>query len=519
MICSKCGYMMDAFALACPRCALKKKDDEIEQRYAREQVARREAIESQKQLERDKYRRPSTTVQRQKGEMRNHPSVDIEITLEQLNETQADTTSKATNRATSSGMSDNNSRTNASYAQSSKQLLTSTLPQQSKIDLANPENIKLSGEEAEQFTRALAQQAVEHMDAGVTTLREFRRKLSEEFGQHFRNEKVFWHIVRAWNMAKANPDAFRVAPAVIEIVITSDQLMESRPSTVSNTNETYDNIHRMGAPTTDLYGRPLSPAGTAGVGAAVPLVPNDSIIGKNCPGTQAFSSYIPYAYDSFIGKNCPYCQSPIKPGASIIICEICAMPHHIDCWRENGHCTTFGCNGNDRSSQADDSHDNESGHEQPGHEAWRLAAQRAVSNSQNNHSQDQQTIKPFSELTDKQIMIECLRWVAILPAAVLGFILIGAISRLFNSEDMGRVVATIMSAITEGAAFVYIGAEVAPRYQRYTALVMCVFMIVFCVFACIFYSQRDAGILIYIWIVLDAGGAIAAAIGIWKNKK
>jgi|GEM_PF-2098672 len=49
--------------------------------------------------------------------------------------------------------------------------------------------------------------------------------------------------------------------------------------------------------------------------------------------------------DTIIGKTCPYCQTPIKPGAPAVVCSACGMPHHTECWQENGRCTTFGCNG------------------------------------------------------------------------------------------------------------------------------------------------------------------------------
>jgi len=49
--------------------------------------------------------------------------------------------------------------------------------------------------------------------------------------------------------------------------------------------------------------------------------------------------------DTVIGKTCPYCQTPIKPGAPVVVCSACGMPHHTECWQENGRCTTFGCNG------------------------------------------------------------------------------------------------------------------------------------------------------------------------------
>ncbi|NLN75492.1 MAG: hypothetical protein GX139_04220 [Armatimonadetes bacterium] len=45
------------------------------------------------------------------------------------------------------------------------------------------------------------------------------------------------------------------------------------------------------------------------------------------------------------GKTCPFCQTPIKPNEPVHICDQCNIPHHQDCWRENGGCTTFGCRG------------------------------------------------------------------------------------------------------------------------------------------------------------------------------
>lgn len=45
------------------------------------------------------------------------------------------------------------------------------------------------------------------------------------------------------------------------------------------------------------------------------------------------------------GKTCPYCQTPIKPGVAVHVCDTCAIPHHSECWQHNGGCTTFGCAG------------------------------------------------------------------------------------------------------------------------------------------------------------------------------
>lgn len=48
---------------------------------------------------------------------------------------------------------------------------------------------------------------------------------------------------------------------------------------------------------------------------------------------------------SYIGKTCPYCQFPIKKDSEAVKCSACKVPHHQECWEENGGCTTFGCQG------------------------------------------------------------------------------------------------------------------------------------------------------------------------------
>ena len=46
-----------------------------------------------------------------------------------------------------------------------------------------------------------------------------------------------------------------------------------------------------------------------------------------------------------VGQTCPYCQFPIKPDDEVVYCSQCNLPHHAQCWQENGKCTTFGCDG------------------------------------------------------------------------------------------------------------------------------------------------------------------------------
>jgi RNA polymerase subunit RPABC4/transcription elongation factor Spt4 len=49
--------------------------------------------------------------------------------------------------------------------------------------------------------------------------------------------------------------------------------------------------------------------------------------------------------NDFTGKICPYCMTKIKEEDDLVVCSICEMPHHRECWIENGGCTTFGCMG------------------------------------------------------------------------------------------------------------------------------------------------------------------------------
>jgi TM2 domain-containing membrane protein YozV len=41
---------------------------------------------------------------------------------------------------------------------------------------------------------------------------------------------------------------------------------------------------------------------------------------------------------------CPYCRMSFdQDGPAKIFCTACGMPHHEDCYQENGGCTVFGC--------------------------------------------------------------------------------------------------------------------------------------------------------------------------------
>ena len=43
--------------------------------------------------------------------------------------------------------------------------------------------------------------------------------------------------------------------------------------------------------------------------------------------------------------NCPYCLSPIGEAESKVRCPVCGVVHHEECWRDNGKCSVYGCDG------------------------------------------------------------------------------------------------------------------------------------------------------------------------------
>jgi predicted amidophosphoribosyltransferase len=47
--------------------------------------------------------------------------------------------------------------------------------------------------------------------------------------------------------------------------------------------------------------------------------------------------------EKFRGKICSFCRTAFQDGDDIVVCPDCGIPHHRDCWAENGGCSTFGC--------------------------------------------------------------------------------------------------------------------------------------------------------------------------------
>jgi hypothetical protein len=91
-------------------------------------------------------------------------------------------------------------------------------------------------------------------------------------------------------------------------------------------------------------------------------------------------------------------------------------------------------------------------------------------------------MKSFSELTTKEKTIEIVRWVCVLPvsmlAGYLGWAAAGALSRIafggLGFEGTGRWVRHLTANLLSEPARIFIGAKMAPRARRKTAIVLAI---------------------------------------------
>jgi hypothetical protein len=44
-------------------------------------------------------------------------------------------------------------------------------------------------------------------------------------------------------------------------------------------------------------------------------------------------------------RNCPYCLNPVGPDDDKVRCPKCGVTHHAECWKTNGRCSVYGCDG------------------------------------------------------------------------------------------------------------------------------------------------------------------------------
>ncbi len=44
-------------------------------------------------------------------------------------------------------------------------------------------------------------------------------------------------------------------------------------------------------------------------------------------------------------RNCPFCLDAVLASQEQVRCPKCGVAHHADCWKANGRCSVYGCDG------------------------------------------------------------------------------------------------------------------------------------------------------------------------------
>jgi hypothetical protein len=136
------------------------------------------------------------------------------------------------------------------------------------------------------------------------------------------------------------------------------------------------------------------------------------------------------------------------------------------------------------------------------------------------------TMKRFSELTGWGRLIEVLRWLCVLPAAVLGDIalefVVEAAVQIARFGGWGNLVDSssayslwmFLYLVPPKSAFVIAGAKMAPRYQRATAIVLTLLGFLFSLMTHVISQQlagRRVGITNYTHLFAESAAALGGA--------
>jgi hypothetical protein len=147
-------------------------------------------------------------------------------------------------------------------------------------------------------------------------------------------------------------------------------------------------------------------------------------------------------------------------------------------------------------------------------------------------------MKPFSELTGRARRIEVLRWLCVLPAAVLGVvvvqILVGAVVRIAGyggwgipgDSNIAYCLRLFFFYVPAKSAFVIAGAKMAPRRQLATAIVLALFGFLFSLMTHVVRQHltgNRVGIGNYTHFFAESAAALGGAAYIlvqgWRNRR
>jgi hypothetical protein len=133
-------------------------------------------------------------------------------------------------------------------------------------------------------------------------------------------------------------------------------------------------------------------------------------------------------------------------------------------------------------------------------------------------------MKSFADLTGTEKLLELLRWLAVLPAAVLanlaprflaGFMMSRPVAQPLGVpplpvSDFQRYVLSWLFGLLMGALFVFVGAKTAPRFRPATAVVLA-FLWTLYAFLIHIAVHLGQGVPHYTHFAIGAGGAVGTA--------
>jgi hypothetical protein len=134
-------------------------------------------------------------------------------------------------------------------------------------------------------------------------------------------------------------------------------------------------------------------------------------------------------------------------------------------------------------------------------------------------------MKPFSELTNRERSIEVLRWLGVLPAAVLAHFAarfaLGSVVLLashaawgFDDSTIAYYLKVILYYLPPKSAFVIAGAKMAPRHQRATTIALTVVGVIFSLMTHVVgqhLAGNRVGIVNYTHFVAESAGVLVGA--------
>jgi len=135
-------------------------------------------------------------------------------------------------------------------------------------------------------------------------------------------------------------------------------------------------------------------------------------------------------------------------------------------------------------------------------------------------------MKPISELTGRRRLIEVIRWLCVLPAAVLGDIaaefVVETVAQIATYGGWGTLgdssiaysLRLLLFYVLPKSAFVMAGAKMAPRYQRATAVVLTFLGLLFSLMTHVIVQHLDGkrvGIVNYTHVLAESAGMLGGA--------